>query len=315
MKSPLSNYKSKYQSHKGRTLPVGHKGRLIVFASALVQLWLLVCLFYMMHDAEDKQFQQMHANAIIFEAGNLQRLMHDAGIAIGGYSITKNSMYGQRSEEIVDKIRPQLTTLHNLVAGDRKMEMSMVRLETETKKGVNMLKNARVGIRDSSQAMGFRRVRDLYMELRDVTNNMGKEIETITESSRITQEESAASWENAKFMVRFFMFLSLGGTIVLAFALLAYFNSSITKRLAVVADNATRAIRGEPLARPLSGTDEIAQIDQRLHSLSTQLLLAPLSHAAHNPEDNTEENREDNSEEVDAGRTVKQPAKDKMEKA
>lgn len=310
MKSPFSSYKSKYQSRMDRrTLQVGHKGSLIIFASAVVQLGLLLGLFYMMHDAEQKQFQQMHANAIIFEAGNLQRLVHDAGIAIGGYSITKNAMYGERSEKIVASIRPQLTKLHNLVVGDRKLEMSMVRLENETNTGIDMLNNAREGIRDSSQTQGFRRVRDLYNELRDVTNSMGVEIETITASSIATQEMSTASYEHAKFMVRFFMYLSLGGTVVLAFALLAYFNSSITKRLKVVADNATRAMRGEALARPLTGTDEIAQIDQRLHTLSTQLLLAPLSHAAQNPDDK-EDRTEDISEGIDTGGIIKQPVKE-----
>lgn len=276
MKSPFSKFKNKYQSPGSRrTLKLNDKAKLIVGIPLLLQLSLILALLALMHDAETKQFQQMRANAIIFESGNLQRAVHDAGIAIGGYSITKNPFYGQRSEKIVESIPLELDKLRELVRGNYRQERAFGELERSTLVGLGMLKRAHSSIKDSSQAIGVRRVRDLYNELKDVTADMGNSIDSITNESRAVQEASAIQYERSKWAVRFFMFLSLGGSILIAFAFFSYFNSAITRRLAVVADNVARALRNEQLGRPLSGTDEIAQLDQTVRAMSNQMPFVP----------------------------------------
>jgi CHASE3 domain sensor protein len=278
VKSPFSKIKNRYQSPgTRRTLKLNDKAKLIVGIPLLLQLSLILALLTLMHDAETKQFQQMRANAIIFESGNLQRAVHDAGIAIGGYSITKNAFYGQRSEKIVASIPLELDKLRELVRGNYRQERAFGELERSTRVGLDMLKRAHSSIKDSSQAIGVRRVRDLYNELKDVTADMGNAIDSITNESRAVQTASAEQYERSKWAVRFFMFLSLGGSILIAFAFLSYFNSAITRRLSVVADNVARALRNEQLGRPLAGTDEIAQLDQTVRAMSNQMPFLPPS--------------------------------------
>lgn len=272
MKSPLCKT-GKFQAADKTTLKLKDKAKLLVGLPLILQLCVVICLMFLMHDAEVKQAQKLQADAIIFEAGNLQRTMHDAGIAIGGYSITRSTIYGERAAHIVDEAIPaQLEKLKQVVQGNPRQEAAMARLERETNIGMKMLQNARRGIADSSQAMGFRRVRDLYNELKDVTNNMGREIDSITSESQAIQEATAGAWEQSKWFVRFFMFLALGGNLLIAFGLYTYFNSSITKRLALVAENVSRALKHESLARTVTGRDEIAELDKNVHALANQML-------------------------------------------
>lgn len=268
MKSPFASNKNKYQSAQRRSLSVPNKGKLIIAVPLALQVVFIVCLTGLMHDAESKQWQQMHANAVIFEAGNLQRIMHDAGIAIGGYSITKNDMYGQRSSQIIDSIPDHLYKLRKLVVGNPRQQIAMQNLERETMHGLQMLRNARQSIKDSSQAQGMRRIRDLYDELRDTTNRMGEQIDSITNESRAVQEASSTSWERAKWAVRFFMFMALGINCLVALVLWSYYNRAVCARLAAVAENASKALRNEHLPKPVSGGDEISRLDVAIHSLA-----------------------------------------------
>jgi CHASE3 domain sensor protein len=260
-----------------RTLKLKDKAKLMVGLPMIVQLAVVLCLMWLLHDGEVKQAQQMQANAVIFESGNLLRTMHDAGIAIGGYCITRTTIYADKFDQMMGRQRDQgvigdhLHKLRDLVKGNPRQEIAMARLEEQTQAGIELLKNARHSIGYSSQMQGFRQVRDLYSELKDVTSNMGREIDSITAESHAVQENSAAAWEQSKWLVRFFMFLALGGNILIALALYSYFNSSVVRRLAIVADNVSRAMRREPLSQRLAGCDEIADLDQNLHVLSSGL--------------------------------------------
>lgn len=286
MKSPFSQFKNKYQSPgTRRTLKLRDKAKLIIGVPLLLQLSLILAILALMHDAETKQFQQMRANAIIFESGNLQRAIHDAGIAIGGYSLSKNAFYGQRSEKIVASIPNELDKLEELVRGNYRQERAFADLKRATNVGLEMLRRAHSSIRGSSQVIGVRRVRDLYIELKGVAADMGAAIDKITEESRAVQDASAIQYERSKWAIRFFMFLSLGGSVLIAFAFFSYFNSSITRRLAVVAENVAKALRNEQLGRPLTGTDEIAQLDQTVRAMSSQMPFFPPPASAASVED------------------------------
>ena len=59
----------------------------------------------------------------------------------------------------------------------------------------------------------------------------------------------------------------LGTTLVLALLFL----NGVIKRLAVLRDNARRFAEGKGLAPPLTGSDEIAEVDRAFHDMATSL--------------------------------------------
>jgi signal transduction histidine kinase len=61
--------------------------------------------------------------------------------------------------------------------------------------------------------------------------------------------------------------LNIAGALIL----MLFFTRAIVRRLEVISENSLRLTRREPLLEPLSGMDEISQLDQTLHSVAGKL--------------------------------------------
>ncbi len=63
----------------------------------------------------------------------------------------------------------------------------------------------------------------------------------------------------------------LASTLVLTVVLVVLFRRGISMRLATVVTNAERLARGEALAAPLPGRDEIAELDRAFHDMARKI--------------------------------------------
>lgn len=112
----------------------------------------------------------------------------------------------------------------------------------------------------------------LLYKLQETSNSTTEQLEKLND--KFTRDEQIASDKLKSQSIEMIVFtLAVGVTINLgiAFLLFRYVFVQVTKRLKIVADNTVNLAMGKPLAEPITGADEIAQLDNAIRDLGHTL--------------------------------------------
>ena len=127
-------------------LKISQKGLILVLVPLACQLMFFVGLSVLLQQSEVEVQRQIRSKAIISRANSLSKLFYDAGVAMGGYSITKSPLFADRYDKIVRQIPLDLNDLKEEVGGNPKQQLIVSRIETITAKGVKLLAEAKAEI-------------------------------------------------------------------------------------------------------------------------------------------------------------------------
>jgi CHASE3 domain sensor protein len=133
-------------------LKISQKGFILVLVPLVFQLFFLIGLSVLMQQSELEVQKQIRSKAIITRANSLSKLFYDAGVAMGGYSITKSPLFADRYDKIVRQIPIDLAELKSEVGDNPKQQLIVGRLQTITAKGVKLLGEAKAEIDNDSPA-------------------------------------------------------------------------------------------------------------------------------------------------------------------
>lgn len=131
-------------------LKISQKGFILVLVPLVFQLFFLIGLSVLMQQSELEVQKQIRSKAIITRANSLSKLFYDAGVAMGGYSITKSPLFADRYDKIVRQIPIDLAELKSEVGDNPKQQLIVGRLQTITTKGVKLLGEAKAEIDNDS---------------------------------------------------------------------------------------------------------------------------------------------------------------------
>jgi signal transduction histidine kinase len=84
-------------------------------------------------------------------------------------------------------------------------------------------------------------------------------------------KERTRALEQSRARQQWLLWSGAGATLLIMLALAFVFSRSVAGRLATLTDNATRLVRGEPLAPPVPGRDEVAQLDQAFRGMAAEV--------------------------------------------
>lgn len=252
-------------------LKISHKGFILVLVPLVFELVFLIILSVLLQKAEEEVQRQVRSKAIISQANALSKLFYDAGVAMGGYSITKSPLFSDRYDKIVRQIPLDLGELSNLVGDNDKQQQILVRLKTITSDGLKILGEAKSAIDDNRVDVAQFRARHMYKQIRQLADQLQDELKGLTEDERKIENESPEQQNRSRTMVKVFLVVGVVVNIAIAFLLLYYFLKSISIRLNTVTDNSFRLARGQRLNPPLAGADEIAQLDDAFRSMAEAL--------------------------------------------
>jgi PAS domain S-box-containing protein len=252
-------------------LKISHKGFILVLVPLVFELVFLIVLSVLLQQAEFEVQRQVRSKAIISQANALSKLFYDAGVAMGGYSITKSPLFSDRYDKIVRQIPLDLQELQGLVGDNDKQQVILGRLKTITTDGLKILGEAKAAIDDNRVDVAQFRARHMYKQIRQLADQLLDELKGLTEDERRIESESPEQQNRSRAAVKMFLVFGVVLNIAIAFLLLYYFLRSISTRLSTVTDNSFRLARGQKLRPPLAGNDEIAQLDDAFRSMAEAL--------------------------------------------
>jgi len=255
-------------------LKLSHKGLILVSVPLIFELIFLATLTALLRQAEIEVQRQVRSKAIISQANTLSKLFYDAGVAMGGYSITKSPLFSDRYDKIVRQIPQDLNELKNLVGDNARQQQILQNLQGITITGLKILNEAKAAIDDNRVDVAQFRARHMYKEIRSLADRLQDELRGLTEDERKIESEGPEAQNRSRATVKIFLVVGVVFNVLLAVALALFFSRGIGKRLNVLTDNTIRLARGEPLNDPLTGSDEIAHLDGVFHSMADALIEA-----------------------------------------
>ena len=84
-------------------------------------------------------------------------------------------------------------------------------------------------------------------------------------------EKARRESANSQMVVRLTVVLGMLGNLLLALSLILFINKDLSKRLALLMNDAQRLARRQPLAEPVPGDDELFYLDLALHDAASDL--------------------------------------------
>jgi len=252
-------------------LRLSHKGIILVAVPLIFEVVFLAALTFLLRQAEIEVQRQVRSKAIISQANTLSKLFYDAGVAMGGYSITKSPLFSDRYDKIVHQIPQDLEELKSLVGDNSRQQQILQNLQVITVTGLKILGEAKSAIDDNRVDVAQFRARHMYKEIRSLADRLQDELRGLTEDERKIESESPEVQNRNRMLVKSILVVGVLLNIAIAIALALYFSRGITRRLNVLTDNSIRLARAEPLNPPLDGQDEIAHLDGVFHSMADAL--------------------------------------------
>lgn len=125
---------------------------------------------------------KVRAESLISSGNTLSKLMYDAGIALGGYSVTKSRLFADRYTKIRDLIPAEVISLKELNSGIETEPMKNI--ENDAQAGLKILDEAKVMI-DGNSADGPKyHTRHMYREIRALGDDLQGELSALTKNAR-----------------------------------------------------------------------------------------------------------------------------------
>jgi PAS domain S-box-containing protein len=252
-------------------LNISTKGLIIVLLPLALELVFVFILGFLLNNAEMEVQRQIRSKAIISQANTLSKMFYDAGVAMGGYSITKSPLFSDRYDKIVRQIPKDLEELKSLVGDNSHQQQILKNLAVITETGLKILGEAKNAIDDNQVDVAQFRARHMYKEIRQLADRLQDELHGLTEDEEKIANQSPESQNRSRHMVKIWLVVGVILNVLGALLLAMYFSRSITKRLNIMTDNSMRLARGDPLNPVVAGSDEISALDGTFHDMAEAL--------------------------------------------
>ncbi|HEY9870038.1 MAG TPA: PAS domain S-box protein [Candidatus Obscuribacterales bacterium] len=248
-------------------LRLAHRGWMLIGIPLVFEAALILVIGAMLQQVEQEIARESWARDLQRHLTTLNAQLTAAATAAQQYGATVRGEELDKYRRAMQQVPPEFAALRKLGQGRDDLLERLGNLEETVTKAKKVLDRGLAMIESGNIPGSFRLLLPLVPTMRRITqevDELTRTVETIVETSPAVQIESRRKAMNilAAGMVL---------NVLLAVALVFYFNRATAGRLAVVTDNARRLARGQELNRPLTGSDEIALLDAVFHETADTL--------------------------------------------
>jgi len=251
------------------TTKVAYKGLLMIMIPLSLLIIFVGLVVHVKRQNESAEVWARHSKQAIGVSQSLLGSLTEAESAVRGYVITDDPTFVNSYAKLLESVAQTATQLRNLVSGNPLQKAGAEKIEQLTAERMDNLsvivRLIETGEKQPAEEMiKARSGVDLMNQLR-------------TEMERFSQEEERLNAERRQALDILWQKLSwllVAGTsaaIMLATILTFLFSRGISRRLQQLRDNAISLASGKELAEPLTGHDEIADLDKVFHRMAQSL--------------------------------------------
>ncbi|MFN2452728.1 MAG: CHASE3 domain-containing protein [Pyrinomonadaceae bacterium] len=248
---------------------VAYKGLILISIPLVFVLCFVVLVTQMKRSSEEAQAWSLHSKEVIATSRKLSESLVNAQSGIRGYVITGEPRYTEPYVRAVRELPEQITRLQTLVSDNPAQEATAARLKAEVEERMALLAEVQRFESEGNKDEAVARVksgageRSMDKFSREMSLFLQEEERLDTVRRQLLEE----SWQKFNWLLA----AGASADILLAFVLVFLFSRGISGRLLTLTKNAHALAEGTELARPLSGTDEIARLDNVFHGMARAL--------------------------------------------
>lgn len=192
------------------------KGLVVVFVPLFVLTFSLSVLMEMIFTMDNRVQEQLRNTALIKHTNALSMHVFNAGVSMGGYSITKSPLFINDFENTVVEIPKEISELKSIVAVDPKQLEILAKIEQISTEQMKILKDARNDIDDDRVDVAQFRAKHVYKNTRSLADQMQDALRDLTADAR-NDEQSIQPPASEKVLP--ILYGSLAASVVLGLVL------------------------------------------------------------------------------------------------
>lgn len=242
------------------SLTLSQKSLLLLIAPLLSEIVMFGTLAYLQNLSEQEANQANHARLVAEDIGHLIKSVYDT---YG--SVTDNTSGAEfvvvPSRQKLDAIVKRFENLYEKIGQDPLSVSKLKRATESNKEGIKLLEQTRVNYENGQLQEAHFTVRILKLLRKSIT----QDLIGLSDLQRAIAEKSPERLAEIRSKIRWALLIGGLLTLGLSIQVVFIFSRTVTGRIGRVSQNVSRLARGATLLPPLSGRDEIAQLDQAFH--------------------------------------------------
>ncbi|MBY0358362.1 MAG: HAMP domain-containing histidine kinase [Candidatus Obscuribacterales bacterium] len=274
------------------TLKISQKGLILVAVPLLCEILFVSILIFLLNQAEHDAQRANRAKLVILQAQSFSKGFFDAGASLLAYTKTGSPLFAQRFEAICQRLPEELTTLETLTTSNNSQREALTRIRKLSTRCLEIFAEVKQGAELGDFSPAFIETKELTAEIEGLLSQLLSAVHKFSDEERQRQKDAPQDAAHSRLLVQQLLILGVAMNILIAFVLARFFSKNIARRLLTLDQNSTRLQSGQPLAAPLTGSDEIAEVDKRFHEMANALneasrlkqeFLAMISHDMRSP--------------------------------
>ena len=252
-------------------LRVFHLGLILVGVPFLIELLLIGNLWMLVVRADKERVRENRNRQYSAMGTRLMALTYEAPYILLMSLQEHGDKLLHAYEKDVEEIRRLDKTARKMAENDPLVEDAAKDLE-ESLEVILSITETMAQAKRSGTAMGlFSEMPRLTSKFNNSKNLAIERIGIMTRIGQHTTQEAERRIAKVRELQSRILLLALAANLGIGLALFIFFKRRITQRLGVITSNTLLLTENKALAAPLSGHDEIAQLDKAFHSMDRQL--------------------------------------------
>jgi PAS domain S-box-containing protein len=245
------------------------KGWLLIGLPMIFQLAFVSVMSYSFYESQQSYAEQVHNRAVNRDAIRLAMPYFNLLVKLRQHSPADVSI--QDCDEVNKEVSERLEEFHKTVTGDDLAVSYYQRIVRFMR--VTLLPLTRQ-VRRAAETGAIRRevLSDHFADSIVLYNTqLSAGIFKLCDACEQRDKDTPARLKQFRELETNALYAALAASVLAAGWLAFYFSADVVRRLIVLSDNSQRLASGMPLNPPISGSDEIAQLDKSFHETALRL--------------------------------------------
>lgn len=258
----------KRQTRGGSKLKLAWKGAILIGLPLIFELVFVGALAAVLQQVDNERQIELHNRIIAFNASKLMSVFFKSGMVMTSTRDFQGWMSFNKSFADANRI---LAELRDLVKDDPQALEHYEKMDEAAQKLNKYYRNA-------LQVMGTGFSQDKMREafggrdkLLPIVISVAHRLQVVVDDAEAKEFDSPIKQQQLRDRQGQVLLGGLAANILISLLLAAFFTKDVTSRLMVLADNADRLAKEKDLNDPISGRDEIAQLDRIFHTTAAAL--------------------------------------------
>ena len=245
-------------------ITLSQKGMILVLVPAIFQLIMFGIFADLLYQAEEETRWQTRAREALYHSAGLMNNLMEAVRCVGKYTITGDSSSLEGFDHKLARMDVEFSELRKYLSGNPQALQALDKSISTKRLVVGYLREATrlTDLGDKTVAIAeLRKIGAVSDQFAQDLKDLRSEYQKIDDLAPQSQEQ----------LRHFMLKVIIGGTILNvlgAFSLAYFFNQSTIARLHTLIDNSRRLQASVSLNPLVTGTDEIAALDQTFHEMA-----------------------------------------------